>query len=149
MEVEENTDNSASHSEEWTPEEENQQLDSLFESVSQGHIDLDSVMAGSVSGGKHNQFDAEHLSKVWCIDHDTAKRTIDITSQRSVKTNDLRLYRNFGTNDRMIRYNRIKDYFFMNTFFAAKKGGKSTRGNTCCQLFVTHKRFIYVVPMKS
>ena len=36
----------------------------------------------------------------------------------------------------------------MDTFFATKKGGTSTRGNTCCQLFVTDKGFIYIVPMK-
>ena len=39
----------------------------------------------------------------------------------------------------------IKDYFFMDTFFATKKGGQSSRGHTCCQLFVTDKGFIYVV----
>ena len=36
----------------------------------------------------------------------------------------------------------------MDTFFATKKGGTSSRGNTCCQLFGTDKGFIYVVPMK-
>ena len=36
----------------------------------------------------------------------------------------------------------------MDTFFATKKGGTSSRGNTCCQLFVMDKGFIYVVPMK-
>ena len=36
----------------------------------------------------------------------------------------------------------------MDTFFATKKGGQSSRGHTCCQLFVTDKGFIYVVPME-
>ena len=36
----------------------------------------------------------------------------------------------------------------MDTFFATKKGGTSSRGNTCCQLFVMDKGFICVVPMK-
>ena len=36
----------------------------------------------------------------------------------------------------------------MDTFFATKKGGTSSRGNTCCQLFVTDKGFIYIMPMK-
>ena len=36
----------------------------------------------------------------------------------------------------------------MDTLFATKKGGKSSRGNTCCQLFITDKRFPHVVPMK-
>ena len=38
----------------------------------------------------------------------------------------------------------------MDTLFASKlKGKSSTRGNTCCQLFVTDKGFVYVVPMKN
>ena len=36
----------------------------------------------------------------------------------------------------------------MDTFFATKKGGQSSRGHTCCQLLVTDKRVFYVVPMK-
>ena len=37
----------------------------------------------------------------------------------------------------------------MNTFFATSKVGKSSRGHTCVQLFVTDKGFVYVVPMKK
>ena len=48
----------------------------------------------------------------------------------------------------MLRYRRIEDHFFMDTLFATKKGGKSSRGNTCCQLFVTAKGFLHAVPMK-
>jgi hypothetical protein len=58
------------------------------------------------------------------------------------------LSKNYGTNDRMLRCKRIKDNFYMDTFFAIKKGGKSSRRHTCCQLFVTDKGFVYVVPMK-
>ena len=36
----------------------------------------------------------------------------------------------------------------MDTFFAMSKGGKSSCGNTCFQLFITDKDFIYVVPLK-
>ena len=49
----------------------------------------------------------------------------------------------------MMRYRRLNTYFYMDTFFATSKGGKSTRGNTCCQLFVTDKGFVYIVPMKK
>jgi hypothetical protein len=90
----------------------------------------------------------EHLSKVWRISHEEAKRTIDNTTHLSVRPRDTTLSRNYGTNDRMLRYKRIKDYFYMDTFFATKKGGKSSRGHTCCQLFVTDKGFVYVVPMR-
>ena len=69
-------------------------------------------------------------------------------SQHSVRSEDPTLSQNYGTNDCMLRYRRIKDYFFMDTFFATSKGGKSFRGNTCCQLFVMEQGFLYVVPMK-
>ena len=49
----------------------------------------------------------------------------------------------------MLRYKRVSEYFFMDTFFATKKSGKSSRGHTCCQLFVTDKGFVYVVPMRT
>jgi hypothetical protein len=48
----------------------------------------------------------------------------------------------------MLRCKRIRDYFYTDTFFATQKGGKSSRGHTCCRLFVTDKGFVYVVPMK-
>ena len=36
----------------------------------------------------------------------------------------------------------------MDTFFATKTGGQSSQGHTCCQLFVTDKGFVYVIPMR-
>ena len=36
----------------------------------------------------------------------------------------------------------------MDTFFATKKGGQSSRGHMCCQLFVTDKGFVYIIPMR-
>ena len=36
----------------------------------------------------------------------------------------------------------------MDTSFATKKGGCSTHGHTCCQLFVTDKGFLYAMPMQ-
>ena len=48
----------------------------------------------------------------------------------------------------MVRYKRIRGFFFTDTFFATSKAGKSTRGNTCAQIFVTDKGFIYLVSMK-
>ena len=36
----------------------------------------------------------------------------------------------------------------MDTFFATKKGGQSSRGHMCCQLFITDKGFVYMVLMR-
>ncbi|MEM7463144.1 MAG: hypothetical protein AAF362_10750 [Pseudomonadota bacterium] len=111
-------------------------------------FDLEEFMASATSSSNPRGVDAEHLSKVWRISHKQAEQTLNTTTQHSIRTQDPTLSRNYGTNDRMLRYKRIDDYFFMDTFFATKKGGKSSRGNTCCQLFVTDKGFVYVVPMK-
>ena len=90
----------------------------------------------------------EHLSKIWHISPEDARRTINTTTQTSVRTQDPTLSHNYGTSDHMLRYQHIQDYFFMDTFFATKKGGQSTCGHTCCQLFVTDKGFLYVMPMR-
>ena len=92
---------------------------------------------------------AQQLSKVWRIDLETARRTLEVTTQHVKRSENPNLSRNYSTNDRMLRYKRIREHFFMDTFFASKKSGKSSRGNQCMQLFVTDKGFIHVVPMKS
>ena len=110
--------------------------------------DIDDLMASTAQAGKPRGVDPKHLSKIWRISHEDAKNTIDVTTQTSIQKDNPVLSRNYSTNDRMLRYKRIKDFFFMDIFFATKKGGQSSRGHTCCQLFVTDKGFIYVVPMK-
>ena len=112
---------------------------------------IDNFMASTAQAGKSRGVDPKHLSKIWRISREDAQRTIDVTTQISIQTDDPVLSRNYSTNDRMlgVRYKRIKDLFFMDTFFATKKCGQSSRGHTCCQLFVTDKGFIYVVPMKK
>ena len=111
-------------------------------------LDLDQVFAAGVEAIHQGKVNAKHLSKIWMISYDDATRTIDAMSQHSVQSEDPTLSQNYGTNDCMLWYRRIKDYFFMDTFFATRKGGKSSRGNTCCQLFVMEQGFLYVVPMK-
>ena len=129
--------------------EDNEMFKDVWDHHQNGTINLDEIMSiGAAHGLRSRGLDASHLSKVWRIDYESAKRTIDITTQHSQRTDNPVLTRNFSTNDRMLRYRRIHEYFFMDTFFATSKSGKSSRGNTCCQLFVTDKGFVYVVPMK-
>jgi len=66
--------------------------------------DLDAYMALAATAGKAKGVDAEHLSKIWRISYDDAKHTIEATSQNSIRTHDPTLSRNYGTNDRMLRY---------------------------------------------
>jgi hypothetical protein len=106
--------------------------------------EIDSAMA-SATARFASGVNPKHLSKIWRISHEDAERTLDNTTHLLQRTTNPELSRNYGTNDRMLRYKRIRDSFYMDTFFATKKGGKSSRGHTCCQLFVTDKG---CVPMK-
>ena len=134
---------------EHAPDEHARYLDEIYEKSTKGEINLDEILASAAHARRTQGMDAAHLSKVWRISLDQAERTLDITTQTSVRTDDPKLSRNYGTNDRMLRYKRIHEYFFMDTFFATKNAGKSSRQNTCCQLFVSDKGFVYVVPMTS
>ena len=107
---------------------------------------VSAVHAGLLQGKGVN---AKHLAKIWRIDEHTAKKTIDVTSQKSVRTDNPKLSWNFSTNDRTLRYKHLKDHFFMDTLFSTSKAGKSSRVNTCAQLFATDKGFVYLVFMKS
>ena len=90
----------------------------------------------------------DDLAKVWWINVETARRTLEITTQLKQQYTDVNLSHNFSTNDRMLRYRQINSHFFTDTFFVTKQA-KSIRGNTCMQLFVSDEGFVFVVPMKS
>ena len=132
-----------------TLHDENALIDQLFDDVINRDYNLDDIMVSAMHADKAKGVNAEHLSKVWRIDVESAKRTLNITSQRCVRQDNPKLSRNYSTGDRMLRYKHLNEYFFMDTLFATKKALKSSRGHTCAQLFVTDKGFVYVVPMKK
>ena len=82
---------------------------------------LDNFMASTAQAGKPRGVDPKHLSKIWRISHEDTQRTIDVTTQMSTRTDDPTLSRNYSTNDRMLRYKRIKDFFFMDTSLQPRK----------------------------
>ena len=101
----------------------------------------------SITDGRQTGVKASHLSKIWGIYIETAKRALEVTNQ--LKQEDTgSLSRHFSKNDCILRYKRINCEFFTYTYFMTGKA-KSTRGNTMMQLFVSDKGFVYIVPMKS
>ena len=86
------------------------------------------ITAGIQTGVKASQ-----LSKVWGIDIETARRTLEVTTQLRQQDTGF-LSQNFSTNDRMLIYKRVKCAFFTDTYFMTGDA-KSTRGNTMMQLF--------------
>jgi hypothetical protein len=102
----------------------------------------------AVSVGRSKGVSAEHLAKVWCIPHDDAACTLGVMTQSLRHDPDSSLSRNVGTNDRAVRYRKIKSYFFMDTLFVTG-AAKSSQGNICTQLFVSDRGFVAFYPMKE
>ena len=88
------------------------------------------------------------LAKLWSITEDAASGAIEHSTQLNRQSADNSLARHFSTNDRMLRYKRINSTFYTDTMFATDKA-KSTRGNKCCQVFVSDKGFVAVYPMET
>lgn len=101
----------------------------------------------SASAKKPKGVSADFLSKIWNIQHEQAKGVLAQTTQLNRQGADNDLSRRFSTNDRMLRYKRINSMFFTDTFFVTASG-KSTRGNTSAQIFVSDKGFVAIYPMK-
>jgi hypothetical protein len=79
--------------------------------------------------------DAETLSRNWGIGLASARRTLEATTQRGVRTVlHPTMSRRFRTNDRQLRYRRLPVDMYTDTMFSKTK---SRRGNTCAQVFST------------
>ena len=127
-------------------------IDSIHDTINT-FIHPDSILEmqaslSSLAADKSVGVDLATLSKLWLISEPLAQGAIDQNTQLCRHYADNTLSRQFSTNDRMLRYRRIQSVFFTDTMFATSKA-KSTRGNTCFQVFVSDKGFVAVYPMKS
>ena len=116
---------------------------SLFEATEEAPASI-----GATTAARRKGVTAEHLAKVWRIPHKMAEETLAVTTQLNRRGGDTALGREFGTNDRMLRYKRITSWFFTDTFFVTD-AARSTRGNKMFQLFVSDKGYVKVYCMKS
>ena len=111
-----------------------------------GHVNDYRAQIDALEAKKPGKVSPEFLSRIWQIKPDLAKKALNQTTQLYRKGEDNALSCQFSTNDRMLRYKRIESQFYTDTFFVTGKG-KSTRGNTCAQLFVSDKGFVAIYPM--
>jgi len=89
---------------------------------------------------------AEDLVQNWGISLEAAKRTVEGTTQRGVRTVGCpTLSRRFRTNDRQLRYRRIRTDIFTDTMFSSVK---SKRGNKCAQVYSHPTGWIRAFPMR-
>jgi hypothetical protein len=108
----------------------------ISSTVSAAHADVDKGVKKEV------------LAKLRSIMEDATSRAIERNTQLNRQSADNSLSRNISTNGRMLRYKRIISTFYTDIMFATDKA-KSTRGNKCCQLFVSDKGFVAVYPMET
>jgi Reverse transcriptase (RNA-dependent DNA polymerase) len=93
------------------------------------------------------QFDPDILARNWGIDRRTARRTVDVTTQRGVRTVlHPTLSRRFRTNDRQLRYRRLAIDCFTDTLIS---NTKSKRGNNYAQIFATADGWCRAYPMEK
>ena len=59
-------------------------------------------MGSTVQEGQCKGVEPAHLAKIWRIRDATAKKTIGMTTQRIICSDNSKLSRNYGTNDRML-----------------------------------------------
>lgn len=96
------------------------------------------------SSSRKPRISAERLSKMWHIGMEKAKKTIECTTQDSVRDLTKPLTRRFMTRRSRSRRNRFRGTVYTDTM---KSGIKSMRGNLYLQLFVTNFHDVTVYPM--
>ena len=106
---------------------------------------LGSSLTGDMRSRKTAPIDSLTLAARWLISPERAKRTVQQTTQRGVRTClNPTLSRRFPTNDRMLRYKRLPHPTFTDTMFA---GTTSKRGNKCAQIYATSFGWARAHPM--
>ena len=116
------------NSDSYSEEEGDQLLKNMFKSATNSEIYIDEIMVSAKHYDKPKGTNSAHLSKIWHIDLKASYQTLDVTTKEIKCTTNPILLHHYGSNDQMLHCKRIQEYFFMDTFFAAKKSGKSSRG---------------------
>ena len=91
----------------------------------------------------------EILSQAWHIPLNLAKRTMDVTEYKSIRSQEGKLSRRFRTNTYQRRYRRLGgpfSRFYTDTLFSKVK---SISGNTCAQIYSNRIGFTKLYPMDS
>ena len=85
-----------------------------------GELDIDEITARAAHSKPQWGISTNHLIKVWCINMESDQKTLNMTTQRELRTDNPKLTRKFGTVYRILRYKRIRKNL-IDTLFATKK----------------------------
>ena len=99
-----------------------------------------------VSQKRHSQISPEQLSERWNIGLTQAKKTLQVTTQKGVRSAILPLSRRYRT-DRMFNQRKLRGQkFYTDTLFGKTK---SLTNNTCVQIFANESYFVKAYPMEK
>ena len=105
------------------------------------------VQVSLTSSKKRSGITPEALVQNWGIGLEAAKRTVEATTQRVIRTTaNASLSRRFRTNDRQLRYRRINTNVFTDTM---QSGVISKRKNKYAQVFSTPFGWARAFPMQK
>ena len=105
------------------------------------------VQVSLTSSKKRSGITPEALVQNWGIGLEAAKRTVEATTQRGIRTvANASLSRRFRTNDRQLRYRRINTDVFTDTM---QSSVISKRKNKYCQLFSAPFGWARAFPMQK
>ena len=131
-------------------EDLNVEVDNLddFEMIDIGSEEmLNKCFARSTCVRSESRINGRHLIKIWKVDGKVAHRTIDVTTQRCVRSKDPSINRENNTNDRMLKCDQIGTHFLMCALFATRKSMESTKSSTRFYFFVTDNSFTHIEPL--
>ncbi len=94
---------------------------------------------------RHSSVTFENLSRKWNIGLETAKRTLQVTTQQGVRTAVHPLHRRYRVDHLHLNRRRLNGDWFTDTLFSKVV---SLQGNTCAQVF-TNGSFTTVHPLSS
>jgi hypothetical protein len=109
---------------------------------------LNQRAVGSIkSKDKKYNISPEQLASKWNIGLETAKHTLDATTQRGICSSaNPGIARRFRPNDQQMRYNRLNTDVYTDTMFSTVK---SSRGNTCGQIYTNDLEWTRFFHMSS
>ena len=90
----------------------------------------------------------ENLSRLWRIDLEAAKRTLQATTQDSIGIREGKIHRRVRTQAHQRRYKQLGGHLSLFASDTFKSNVKSTRGNLYCQHFCNRGNFSASYPMK-
>ena len=103
-------------------------------------------IGAALTSKRHSSVTFENLSRKWNIGLETAKRTLQVTTQQGVRTAVHPLHRQYRVHHLHTNRQRLNGDWFTDTRFLK---ATSLQGNTCAQIFTNGSNFTTVHPLNS